>query len=266
MVSVRYFYDEVIRSKDIDKQKYISSACKYYIPIFAIALILLYLTTLCIANITQYLSQTYHQIIIIIIISITINYLWTIFIILFIMSMINKILANLYHDLQASLIFDFRWKDYKFASDYSYIRQFYAYQLYNKYNVVSCPICQEMFVEDSEPKQLLYCGHLYHKICIEEYEHRKWNDDYNKWPYPICKCPLCLRQYHSHFEKYDYDENFHFPLWYKGFHGTAMHLIGRCVWERLRERYRKYQHNNWLQYPGRWNVNYYHESTKTLLI
>ena len=56
--------------------------------------------------------------------------------------------------------------------------------------------------------QLLRCGHLYHKQCIEQNEYHTWNNKSSGLIYPIAKCPFCRCNYNINQEKFNYDKKF----------------------------------------------------------
>ena len=178
---------------------------------------------------------------------------------MFIIDLINAMLAFIHRDIRTSLRFDFRWKSYKFCEEHAYHHRLSAYNRHRWYDNSMCLICMGEYKDDDEERQrqLLFCGHLYHKSCLEEYEYYKWNNNNGRnWPYPICKCPYCSVQYHGHFEKYDYDKNFKYPLWFRGFNYPGLSIIKELIWNRTALKHRHHSQKEWNAYPYRWSTNY----------
>ena len=109
---------------------------------------------------------------------------------------INNALDCIIRDLTMSLDFDFVYKSAnRYGPDHAYFKRSYAYR--NCHNIdpqTKCPICIEPF-QDNEAKQLLRCGHLYHRSCLQQYEYHSWYD--GKFPLFYCDCPCCKKQYQN---------------------------------------------------------------------
>lgn len=86
-------------------------------------------------------------------------------------------------------------RDYLFNS--SEEKKLNAYQLSYNFNHEKCPICLNEFdIETAET--LLFCGHRYHKACIDKWEYLSTQrENYN------IKCAMCGQSYSNH-TKWDY--------------------------------------------------------------
>ena len=181
--------------------------------------------------------------------------------------MIHVIRNCICNDLHMSLKFDAKWRSDspKILQDYQYYAEMYGYLLHGKYQKQSsCSICLNQFGKeppDFHPsnKSILPCGHLYHHSCLQNYERYKWT--HNNWPYPICKCPLCKKGYHTAFEKFDYNPNYFNELaWYhKDWEYPGREVMANCLWNPWGKRYIDSFWESWNQYPQRWDDNYFLE-------
>ena len=185
--------------------------------------------------------------------------LFIILYIMFILDLLLVIRSCILTDLVNSLQFDFRWTDYNYCTDYSYYEEMSAYQRYRQFNNKSCRICLIDYQDEgiNTDKQLLYCGHLYHKQCLINYERHKWEND--NWPYPLCQCPLCKDTYHTHFEKYDFDKNYqqNLPFYYKSLKYPLWENIHSLFFGHWGRKYKQYRHKEWDEYPNKWNIDDY---------
>eukprot|EP01084_Bolivina_argentea_P121276 214918_1 len=108
---------------------------------------------------------------------------------------------------------------YKHSSEYKYFMKKNAHNRFKKYKLSECGICLDKFDLNNIIKnirnnfnpsqlQLLQCGHLYHKPCIQENEYYCWNNQGSNLYHPYGKCPLCRIPYHSNTEKFQFNPNY----------------------------------------------------------
>eukprot|EP01084_Bolivina_argentea_P137520 242206_1 len=209
------------------------------------------------------------------------------FAVIIIIDILDNLRVVIILDMKRYLQFDFYYISHEYGQDYSYWAKIDAYRLNNIYKPSICGICQSEFSEDVQNtrKQLLKCGHLYHKNCIQNFEESQWNTGHGSliqsyqmycqctncklngeqhWLYPYCACALCKTRYHSNFTKFDYDENFwdkqgiltsfwHRPL---GWYFTEM------IWCRRQKEYIKWVSHirNNTDWYNSWRLKFYHMS------
>eukprot|EP01084_Bolivina_argentea_P144571 253611_1 len=150
-------------------------------------------------------------------------------------------------DLGPYLQYDFRSTaaiSDKYGPDYAYFQQMIAYDRYDKFisGNDTCLICTNAFINDpiGTQKQLLHCGHLYHKTCLENNENHVWND-IGVYNYPYGKCPHCNKTYHSRFEKYKFNPHYRETVshWHPDYDYYGKDFIQKHVWESYEERWKK---------------------------
>ena len=97
---------------------------------------------------------------------------------------------------------------YKYSTEYKYFTEMNAYKQYERYNGKECGICLDEFNfnRSNNVMSLLFCGHLFHKTCIEQNENYNWNHTQICKPY--AKCPLCRCKYNVTREKYQFNTNY----------------------------------------------------------
>ena len=112
-----------------------------------------------------------------------------------------------------------------------------------------CMICQHEYKEN-ESKQLLHCGHLYHKSCLEKYE----NFQYNK---PMFNCPKCRDKYHVYYEKFEYNSNYEqtLPFYYRNYYYPGMGICRKYIWEKIGIQYKKHKDSEWEMYQHEYGNN-----------
>ena len=254
MATVLYFINDILFTTDRDKQKYRPSACwfclKYlFLELFLMAVVGRYVIPGVLDDVA-YFGQDLSKLI---------EILFIIIYIMFLIDLLSLIRSCIFGDLVQSLQFDFRWRDYKYGPDYSYYSELRAYGLYKKFDNSACTICFNEYKDEEieTDKQLLSCGHLYHKECLINYEKYKWNDD--DWRYPICQCPLCKDRYHAHFEKFDFNKNYieDLPFIYKSLEFPGSKLIESLFWKHFTSKYKQHSDKEWAVYQNRWDIDEY---------
>ena len=181
-------------------------------------------------------------------------------IILIIIDMIYILRECIIWDIKNSLQYDFRFKHHRFAEDYSSYQEFIAYNTSKYFDNSFCPLCMNDFNAAGERKQLLSCGHLYHEACLEQYEWTQWT--VNDIPYPYCSCYLgdCNKKYHIDTERWRYNEHYidNVACYLRDFSYPGKEsFFGRYLWRKVDLRLRRYSQAQWVDYPYRWDTEYY---------
>lgn len=98
----------------------------------------------------------------------------------------------------------------------------------------NCAICKDP-LNDHAPKNILWCGHIFHTTCFREYEEINYhqNEKYNK---RSGKCPLCRKYYYFEYHKFTFDPNYYdkAQTLYQttpSFYMPIDEFIGRIFWE-----------------------------------
>ena len=104
---------------------------------------------------------------------------------------------------------------YQSSPEYRYFTEMQSYHQYKKYKATDCGICLEEFkfdeINNKRPDsilQLLLCGHLFHKFCLEANERHSWNNRELHIRAPYGKCPLCRNKYHTMRQKFEFNPNY----------------------------------------------------------
>ena len=192
------------------------------------------------------------------------NYvIWAIFIIIssyIFMDWLLMMISCIKTDFYVSYEYNYRYESDYYHDLYSYYGEIHAYHRSNYHRDIGCEICKNYFnFRDPNQKQLLFCGHLFHKQCLENYEQYHWNN--NIFPNNYSKCPnsKCKAAYYSKLEKYDYDSYFidnlpwyHQEIWYPG--RVLMHNLW---WKSVNDCYYKLCDKSLEEFKNEWNTHYF---------
>ena len=148
-------------------------------------------------------------------------YVLLIFIIHFILVTIIIIIGlDIFDVVRGSIIFDLRgclnvdyrslcYNSSKYGEDFMYYQKIISYGGFELMeDQLICAICHNKYIDDEvvNDKQLLHCGHLYHKECLHQNEIHQWKN--NKFKYSKSSCPHCRAPYHTVSQKFNFDTNF----------------------------------------------------------
>eukprot|EP01084_Bolivina_argentea_P137521 242208_1 len=280
--TVAYFLKNTIyniTALDLNKSAWSQSVTIFNIPVMLIELYILYATYHALKNYILLHSN---------ILSMPILICYCMFAVIIIIDILDNLRVVIILDMKRYLQFDFYYISHEYGQDYSYWAKIDAYRLDHKCNTSICTICQDAFSDDppNTRKQLIKCGHLYHKNCIEKWEHFEWNKGHGSiqsnqawgppvycectnctlnnehhWLYPYCACPLCKRRYHSHFTKFDYNENY----WQQQGVSTSLWVfpgakgLQKMIWGRRTKQYNAWtthvdNHTDW---SNSWRVKFH---------
>ncbi len=167
-----------------------------------------------------------------------------------IIDIIDVIRRGIICDLTLWLQWDFINTSYEYGTNYAYFGEFCAYDLYEHYKNTQCPICKEEYNNEplTTPKELLYCGHLYHKQCLEGHEYHYWNSNNpTNYIHPYCQCPLCREEYHSYHEKYEYDPYYKTVI----ISSLGQQFLENNIWSKQFEGFVERQHLKWKEFEQR---------------
>eukprot|EP01084_Bolivina_argentea_P270835 460618_1 len=117
-------------------------------------------------------------------------------------------------DLQKLIIYDCYFEPRLSAFDLAYFVEMEAYNRYEKWGNDQCSICYNYYSDENYEikttyKQLLYCGHLYHRKCLQDYQLYQWEN--NIWRAGFGKCSLCKTNYQVGVQTFDYNSNYEIP-------------------------------------------------------
>ena len=257
--------------KDNVKLKYRPSAFRYFLPSILLELLFIFITMFVFFHkLRDPISHYHHGL------SMIISFALIIFASMLLLDIFNATGDFILGDLACYLQHDFRMNDYKYCLDYAYYEEIRTYYNWGRYNISRCSICLDELnckAINGRPKQLLFCGHLYHKSCIEEFELKAWekynndNNDINhhhsnssyRYPYPICFCPFCKRLYHVHFEKYNFNPNYNdtLPFYHKWIQFPGAKYINDYIWKDRATQFLEYSGMVWqTKYPYKFHIYY----------
>ena len=230
MASFWYFIKEILLQHDPEKIQKAPPRITFFAPY-------LILEVLSILGSTIYLfphlssDSSWYTILLIIIWLALIMIIITLFI-----DLLCTIRKSIILDLQDSLRCD-RRKSALHGGDYRYYAEHMAYRsgLYRTDNS-KCTICSNEYIDD-DIKSLLYCGHLFHKTCLRNYEYRHSKDN-------VSKCPRCKLTYRTNSApKWDWNENYWdtIPWYLQRYNYYGEKTMRKLYWNPIGWEYNEYQ-------------------------
>ena len=146
------------------------------------------------------------------------------------------------YDLSQSFYHDCYNKSSQFEEDYIFYSKIFAYDKFTLYDNSKCMICHGNYMDDdmNYDKQLLQCGHMYHKHCLQQNEQYQWNN--NLYEYGLSQCAHCRNGYDADTQKYDYDENYWstLPSYLRTFEIFGEEATEILYWGPINEQYVKH--------------------------
>ena len=225
------------KSRDINISSQLAFNLPFLIFEFSFAIIIIFYLF---PSLPQQLSYYVLLIFIIYLILVTI-------IIIICLDIFDIIRGSIFYDLREALAADYyslRYNSSKYGEDYMYYQKIVSYGGFTLMeDQLICAICHNEYIDDDMvyDKQLLHCGHLYHKECLHRNEGYQWKN--NKFKYSQSECAHCRAPYHTHSQKFDFDEHFwkKTPSYMQPFDYFGRETSNMLYWNFIQEEYGKYE-------------------------
>ena len=241
MASLLYCISEILFQSDANKIQNHPSRVVFNSPYFVLEFLLILIAIYFFPPLSQ--DASWYIIILLYIIWVILGTI----IITLSLDLLHILRHSIISDLSHNLFHDFTENSAIYGEDYMFIEKLYAHKRHRKYSKgthnASCAICRNDYADDDmvDDKSLLFCGHLFHKQCLRDYERHQWNN--NQWGYAQGLCSHCRGLYHAHSQKFDFDENyFDTAPWYlRKYHYCGRDTIFSLYWRIIYKTYRKYK-------------------------
>eukprot|EP01084_Bolivina_argentea_P196049 336158_1 len=140
-------------------------------------------------------------------------------------------------DLRMWFAYDSNFTDVRYHHDVAYFEEMFAHIKFEQWGNNQCPICRDYYSNEiiATEKQILQCGHLYHKKCLENCENYQWNN--NNWVQNTGICYMDRTEYEIGITKFDYNPNYNIPWFQRDPQYPLKTRLDNFLWEPIQNVY-----------------------------